>query len=48
MDLIIGRFLTPLNFSRTMGRFRRRDNSSRRKVQNGYGDSSADRLCVAN
>jgi hypothetical protein len=40
MDLIIGRFLTPLNYSRTMGSVRRRDDNSRRKVQNVRGDSS--------
>jgi hypothetical protein len=40
MDLIIGRFLTPLNSSRTMGSVRWRDESSRGKVQNVSRDSS--------
>ncbi len=41
METIIGRFLTPLNYSRTMGSVRRRDDNSRGKVQNVRGDSSA-------
>src|SRR5712692_1303932 len=41
METIIGRFLTPLNSSRTMGSVRRRDDNSRGKVQNVRGDSSA-------
>ena len=44
MRVIIGGFLTPLNSSRTMGSVRRRDDNSRRKVQNVYGDSSASNL----
>ena len=41
MEMIIGRSLTPLNSSRTMGSVRRRDDNSRGKVQNVRGDSSA-------
>jgi hypothetical protein len=41
MDLIISRFLTPLNSSMMMGRVRWRDENSRGKVQNIRGDSSA-------
>jgi hypothetical protein len=33
MDLIIGRFLPPLNSSKTVGNVRRRDDNSRRKVR---------------
>jgi hypothetical protein len=40
--MIIGRSLTPLNFSRTMGSVRRLDDNSRGKVQDVRGDSSAD------
>jgi hypothetical protein len=39
MGMIIGRSLTPLNSSRTMGGVRRRDDHSRGKVQNVRGDS---------
>jgi hypothetical protein len=42
MEMIIGRSLTPLNSSRTMGSVRRHDDNSRGKVQNVRGDSSAD------
>jgi hypothetical protein len=47
MRMIIGRSLTPLNYSRTSRALRRRetvrrsDDNSRRKVQNVRGDSSA-------
>jgi hypothetical protein len=40
MDMIIGRSLTPLNSSRTMGSVHRRDDNSRGKVQNVRADSS--------
>jgi hypothetical protein len=40
MRMIIGRWLTSLNSSRTMRCFRRRDDNSRKKVQNVRGDSS--------
>jgi putative transposase len=39
MDLIIGRFRTPLNYSRTIGSVGRRDDNSRGKVQSVRGDS---------
>ena len=41
MEMIIGRSLTPLNSSRTIGSVRRRDDNSRGKVQNVRGDSRA-------
>jgi hypothetical protein len=41
MEMIIGRSLTPLKSSRTMGNACRRDDNSRGKVQNVRGDSSA-------
>jgi hypothetical protein len=41
MDLIIGRFLPPLNSSKTVGNVRRRDDNSRRKVRKVPADSSA-------
>jgi hypothetical protein len=41
MDLIIGRFLPPLNSSKTLGRVRRRDDNSRGKVRKVRADSSA-------
>jgi hypothetical protein len=41
MKMIISRFHTPLNSSRTIGSVRRRDDNSRGKVQNVRGDSSA-------
>ena len=44
MATIIGRSLTPLNSSRTMGASRRRDDNSRGKVQNVRGDSWVVRL----
>jgi hypothetical protein len=40
--MIIGRWLTPLNSSRTMRGVPRRDDNSRKKVQNVRGDSSAE------
>jgi hypothetical protein len=40
MDMIIDRSLMPLNYLRTMGSVRRRDDNSRGKVQNVRGDSS--------
>ena len=43
MDMIISRFLMPLNSSRTMGSVRRGDDNSRGKVQNVRGDSSTPR-----
>ena len=43
MDMIIGRSLTPLNSSRTMGGVRLCDDNSRRKVQNFREHSSASR-----
>jgi hypothetical protein len=39
MDMIIGRFLTPFNSSRAIGRVRWRDDNSRRNVQNLRRDS---------
>jgi hypothetical protein len=42
MDLIIGRFLPPLNSSKTVGRVRRRDDNSRGKVRKVRADSSAE------
>jgi hypothetical protein len=42
MDLIIGRFLSPLNSSKTVGSVRRRDDNSRGKVRKVRADSSAD------
>ena len=42
MGMIIGRSLAPLNSLRTMQGVRRRDDTSREKVQNVRGDSSAD------
>jgi hypothetical protein len=41
MEMMIGRTVTPLNFSRTMGSIRRRDDKSRGKVQSVREDSSA-------
>jgi hypothetical protein len=41
MRMIIGRSLTDLNSSRTMGVVRRRADSSRKKVQIVCADSSA-------
>jgi hypothetical protein len=53
MRMIIGRLLTPLNYSRTWRAGRRRetvrrsDDNSRRKVQNVRGDSSAMSITAA-
>src|ERR1700693_3420558 len=41
MDLIIGRFLPPLNSSKTVASVRRRDDNSRGKVRKVRADSSA-------
>jgi hypothetical protein len=43
MDLIIGRFLPPLNSSKTVGSVRQRDDNSRGKVRKVRADSSVKR-----
>src|SRR5712691_4510909 len=47
MGMIIGRSLTPLNSSTTIGGVRRRDDHSRGKAQNVRGDSSARSYCAS-